>query len=271
MAVKTITSVQNPRVKDAIRLRNARHRAKQRRFLIDGARELLQAVAGGVRLVELFLCVPFCKSVEAREVFGRATDLNANVWHVEEEVFRKMAFGQRHDGVLAVAETPKRRLADFKPAGRGLIAVLEGIEKPGNVGAVLRSADGAGVAGVILAEPRTDIFNPNCIRASLGTVFTLPVCTATTDEALAWLRHQGLRIFAARPEAQQSYTEMAFGDGAAVVLGSEALGLSAVWQSEDIAPFKLPMHGAADSLNVSAASAIVFYEALRRRESEAQR
>ena len=270
MAVKTITSVHNPRVKDAIRLRNSRHRAKQGRFLVDGARELLQALSGRVRLVELFLCVPLCKSPEAREVLVRLDEFQSDVWHVGGEVFRKMAFGQRHDGVLAVAETPHRRLAELEPAGHGLIAVLEGLEKPGNVGAVLRSADGAGVAAVILAEPRTDLYNPNCIRASLGTVFTRPVCTATTPEALEWLRRQGLKIFAARPDAERPYTEAKLGDRAAVVLGNEAGGLSAAWHAEDITPIKLPMHGTADSLNVSAASAVLFYEALRQREQSAR-
>jgi RNA methyltransferase, TrmH family len=271
MAAKAITSAHNPRVKDAIRLRSSRHRAKQGRFLIDGARELLQALRGQVRLGELFLCGPWCKSPEAQQVIARLDSIEANAWNVAEDVFQKMAFGHRHDGVLAVAETPRRTLAELEPQHAGLIAVLEGLEKPGNVGAVLRSADGAGVSAVIIAEPRTDLYNPNCIRASLGTVFTMPLCTATTPETLDWLRQQGAKIYAARLDAKLPYTEADLGDRAAVVLGNEAGGLSEAWQTADVTSIKLPMHGTADSLNVSAASAVLFYEALRQRERAARR
>ncbi|MEX0978865.1 MAG: TrmH family RNA methyltransferase [Pirellulales bacterium] len=266
MAVKTITSLQNPRVKDAIRLRASRNRARQGRFLIDGARELLQAMWGRVPLVELFVCVPLCRSPAAQEVLSRLDEIKADAWDVPAEVFQKMAFGQRHDGVLAVAETPCHTLFELKPAGRGPIVVLEGLEKPGNVGAVLRSADGAGAAAVIVAQPRTDLYNPNCIRASLGTVFTIPVCTATTPEVLAWLRQRGAKIFVARVDAKRTYTEVDLGDNSAVVLGSEADGLSQAWHAADVTAIKLPMHGTADSLNVSAVSAVLLYEALRQRE-----
>jgi RNA methyltransferase, TrmH family len=270
MAVKSITSVQNPRVKDAVRLRASRHRAKQGRFLINGARELLQALRGQVPLVELFLCAGLCKLPEAQEVLARVGEFKTDVWHVPPDVFEKMAYGARHDGVLAVAETSNRLLAELEPAGRGLIAVLEGLEKPGNVGAVLRSADAAGVAAVLVAEAGTDLFNPNCIRASLGTVFTLPVCTTSAGEALEWLRRRGARIFAARLEAKRPYTEVDLVENAAVGLGSEARGLSEAWRAKDVTPIKLPMRGTADSLNVSAASAVLFYEALRQREQAAR-
>jgi TrmH family RNA methyltransferase len=199
-------------------------------------------------------------------LLSRLDAIRADIWEVPAEVFQKMAFGQRHDGVLAVAETPRRTLFELEPAGRGPIVVLEGLEKPGNVGAVLRSADGAGAAAVIVAQPRTDLYNPNCIRASLGTVFTMPVCTTTTQEALAWLRQRGTRIFAARMDAKRTYTEVNLGDNAAVVLGNEADGLSQAWHAADITAIKLPMHGRADSLNVSAASAVLLYEALRQTE-----
>jgi TrmH family RNA methyltransferase len=185
---------------------------------------------------------------------------------VSSEVFEKMAFGDRHDGVLAVAETPARELAGFEPAGDGLVAVLEGLEKPGNVGAVLRSADAAGVAGVIVADPATDLFNPNCIRASLGTVFGVRVCTAMAGDAFRWLRGHGWKIFTARVDAALAYSDVNLAERAAVVLGSEAGGLSDVWRGADVTPIKLPMLGGADSLNVSATAAVLFYEALRQRK-----
>lgn len=266
MPVKSITSAQNPRVKNAIRLRTSRHRAKQGRFLIDGARELLQALEGGITLVELFVCAPLCTLPAAREVLVRLETIAADVWDVPQPVSAKMAFGNRHDGVLAVAETPCRGLDELEPAGTGLIAVLAGLEKPGNVGAVLRSADGAGVAAVIVADPGTDLYNPNCIRASLGTLFTQPVCTATSADTLEWLRRRGARIFAARPDAARLYTEADLAGNVAVVLGNEAGGLSRIWQRDDVTAIRLPMRATADSLNVSATSAVLFYEALRQRQ-----
>jgi TrmH family RNA methyltransferase len=268
MAVPTITSAQNPRVKAAVKLRDSRQRARQARFVIDGARELQQALWGRIELDELFVCVPLCRSDEARGVLERLDQIEAEVWHVVPEVFEKLAFGKRHDGLVAVAKVPERSLAQLKPAGGGLVAVLEGVEKPGNVGAVLRTADAAGVAAVLLADPRTDLFNPNCIRASLGTVFTLPVARCTSAEALDWLHERKLRIFAARPDARRLYTDADLGSGAAVALGSEAQGLSELWKAGDVVPIKLPMRGTADSLNVSAASAVLFYEALRQREQQ---
>jgi TrmH family RNA methyltransferase len=146
-----------------------------------------------------------------------------------------------------------------------LVAVLEGVEKPGNVGAVLRSADGAGVSALIVADAQTDLYNPNAIRASLGTIFSVPVAAAAAADTLTWLRHRGLAIFAARVDGAVPHTEADFRGPAAIVLGSEAKGLSATWTGPDVTAVRLPMAGVADSLNVSAAAAVLFYEALRQR------
>jgi TrmH family RNA methyltransferase len=269
MTIKTITSLNNQRVKDAIKLRDHRQRGTQGRFFIDGARELLQAIAGSVRFVELFVCESLCKSAESQHVLDRLRELQARVWHVAPEVFEKMAFGERHEGVLAVAETPHATLAELSVPDGALVAVLEGLEKPGNVGAVLRSADGAGVGAVIAVDPRTDFYNPNCIRSSMGTVFTLPVCQATTHETLDWLRERRVKILAARLDAVRTYSDVDFGSSAAIVLGSEAAGLSDAWEAADVTAIKLPMHGTADSLNVSATAAVLFYEAWRQRQQSA--
>jgi TrmH family RNA methyltransferase len=266
MNFRAITSVHNPRVKDAVRLRSARHRAKQQRFLIDGGRELLRAMAAEVPLSDVFICPELCTSPESREVFNLPAAQGADVWEVPEEVFRKLAFGEREDGVVAVAHTKAHTLADLRPRGDGLIAVLESLEKPGNVGAVLRSADAAGVSAVIVADGGTDLYNPNAIRASLGTIFSLPIAAATAAETLEWLRQRGTRVFAARVDATMSYAEAPLGENAAVILGSEAEGVTRVWHAEDVTPIRLPMLGAADSLNVSATAAVLFYEALRQRK-----
>ena len=160
-------------------------------------------------------------------------------------------------------------LAQFKLPAGPLIAVLEGIEKPGNLGAMLRSADAAGVSAVILADPLTDLYNPNVIRASLGTVFRVPVAEASSAETLAWLQSRGVSIFAAMPSATGLHWEQYFTGATALVLGAEAPGLSQVWLDANINAVALPMLGAADSLNVSAAAAVLFYEALRQRQTQA--
>lgn len=260
-----ITSPQNQRVKDAAKLRERRQREKQRRILIDGVRELRRAIEAGVELREVFVCETLCRTAEARQLLDALGSTSAEILPVTPEVFAKLAFGERAEGVLGVANTPGARLDKFKfPAG-ALVAVVEEIEKPGNLGAVLRSADAAGLSAVIAAGHGVDLYNPNVIRASLGTIFTLPVAAATAEEALQWLAERNFRIFAARVDAIQLYTDVSFTGDAAIVLGSEAEGLSSVWLGENVTPIKLPMRGAADSLNISAAAAILFYEALRQR------
>jgi TrmH family RNA methyltransferase len=249
----------------AARLRDRRQREKQGRFVIDGARELLRAIEGGVTLEEVFVCEPLCHSEESRLVLSQLRIAAIDLVSVTPAVFEKLAFGERAEGLLAVARKRQNALHELNVGTDALVAVLEAIEKPGNIGAVLRSADGAGVSAVIVADGITDLYNPNAIRASLGTVFTLPVCEATSRATLDWLRSRKMRIFAAWVDAPQSYTEVDYRGAAAIVLGSEAGGLSEVWSAEDITRISLPMRGVADSLNVSAAAAVLFYEALRQR------
>ena len=266
----TITSLQNPRVKAAVRLRDRRHREKQGRIRIDGARELLRAIRAGVSLVEVFVCEPLCQAAEARQVLAELPECGAEILEVAAAVFEKLAFGDRLEGVVGVAAMPRPTLSDLTLPQDALVAVLEGVEKPGNVGAVLRSADAAGVSALVVADGRTDLYNPNAIRASLGTIFTMPVCTATVEETLDWLGGHELAIYAARVDGSQLYTDVDYRGPAAIVLGSEAEGLTAAWTAAGVTPIRLPMLGAADSLNVSATAAVLFYEALRQRGAEAK-
>ncbi len=263
-----ITSLQNPRVKDAVRLRDGRYRQRRGRFLIDGIRELSRAIEGHIELVEVFLCYEKCTRQQMRILDGMLGDFDrADIFHVTPAVFEKLAFGDRSEGVVAVAETPETDLDGVNLTDNPLVVVLEGVEKPGNVGAVLRSADGAGADALIMADGRTDLYNPNAIRASLGTIFTRQVAAATTAETLDWLRQQGLAIFAARVDGSVPYTEVDYRRPSAIVLGSEARGLSSAWSADDVTPIRLPMLGSADSLNVSATAAVLLYEALRQRTS----
>jgi TrmH family RNA methyltransferase len=263
-----ITSRQNPRVKAAVRLRSRRERAQQGRFLVDGSRETMRAVAAGLRFQEAFVCDELCDSAESMEAAGAIQSTTAEVFRVSPDVYAKLAFGDRLDGIVAVALAPRRGLNDLQLSSRPIIAVLEGIEKPGNLGAILRSADAAGVDAVIVAEGRTDLYNPNTIRASMGTVFRDNICESTTAQTIGWLLGRDWPILAARPDANALYTDIDMRDGVTIVLGSEAAGLTDAWSGEGVVPVRLPMHGLADSLNVSTTAAVLFYEALRQRSGK---
>jgi TrmH family RNA methyltransferase len=258
-----ITSLQNPRIKQAAKLRDRKGRIGQRRIIIDGAREISRAMAGGVQVDEAFVCEELCRSDESRRLLALLPA--SMVQPVTPAVFEKLAYGERQEGIIATAPAPQRLLAELQLGDNPLVAVLEGIEKPGNVGAVLRSADGAGVSALIVADGGTDLYNPNAIRASLGAIFTVPVCSATSAETLAWLRSRRLAIYAARVDGAIAWHAADLRRGCALVLGSEADGLTRVWHADDITPIKLPMLGEVDSLNVSATAAVLFYEARRQR------
>ncbi|HEY2882300.1 MAG TPA: RNA methyltransferase [Pirellulales bacterium] len=262
-----LTSTANPRVKAAAKLRSSRERIAQRRFVINGAREIGRAVDAKIKIDEVFVCPELCTSDDSRRLLPRLQKLDAAQFEVTSSVYDVLAYGSRDDGVLAVAEIPQRALGDLRLRKQPLVAVLEGIEKPGNVGAVLRSADGAGVSAVIVADGGVDLYNPNAIRASLGTIFTMPIAAATSAETLAWLRAQKLQVFAARVDGSVNYTQCDLSGPCVIVLGNEATGLTDVWQGTDITAIALPMRGIADSLNISAAAAVLFYEALRQRSS----
>lgn len=265
MTTQLITSTQNAHVKQAARLRERRQREKQGRILIEGARELARASTGGVQFIEAFVCEPLAVSADAQLAIERLRESAARLFAVTPPVFAKLAFGERAEGVIGVAHTPRRTLAQLPLPEPPLLAVVEDIEKPGNLGAMLRTADAAGVSALIAVGRGTDFYNPNVIRASLGTVFSLPVCVAETQDTLDFLRRRAFRIYAARVDAATLYTAADFRGPSAIVLGSESAGLSSVWRADDVTPICLPMRGAPDSLNVSAAAAVLFYEALRQR------
>lgn len=261
--MERITSSQNPRVKLAAKLHDRRARQKQGRFPIDGARELLRALEAGVRPAEAFVCREHLRGGEGRRALELLPGTGCHLVEVTPDVMEKLAYGERSEGIVAIAASWSPTLADLRLPESPLVAVLEGVEKPGNIGAVLRSADAAGVSALILADAGTDLFNPNTIRASLGTIFTVPVCIATAAETLAWLRERSLKIFAARVDGSILYAEADFRGPSAIVLGSEAEGLTNVWRAPDITAVRLPMLGRADSLNVSATAAVLFFEARR--------
>jgi TrmH family RNA methyltransferase len=260
-----LTSFANPRVKATTALRDRRERDRTGLTLVDGAREVRRALDGGVEVVEAFVCEPMLAGPDARAALDLLRARDVPVQSTNEAVFAKLAFGERAEGLLAVVRIPSTALVDLSLPVDPLVVVIEGVEKPGNIGAVMRSADGAGADAVIAASPRTDLFNPNAIRASAGTMFAVPTGAAPTPDVIAWLRERRIRIVAARVGAGLPYTESDLTGPLALVLGAEADGLTDVWTADGIEAVNLPMLGVADSLNVSISAAILLYEARRQR------
>lgn len=265
MSAPQIASAANPRIRAAAGLRERRARDDAGLTIVDGGREVRRAVEAGVAVGEAFVCEALVRSEDARAAVRALATAGARIWTTSETAFAKVAFGERAEGVVAVVRIPSTRLDALRISEEPLIVVLEAVEKPGNLGAVLRSADGAGADGLILADPRTDPFNPNAIRASAGTAFTVPIATGSTAEVRDWLRGHAVRVVAARVDAATDVWNADLRGPLAIALGSETDGLSAAWSANDVTAVRLPMLGVADSLNVSVAAAVLLYEARRQR------
>jgi TrmH family RNA methyltransferase len=263
-AVIAIDSPHNPRIRAAVALRERRDRTATGLALVDGARECRRAIEAGVEVESAFVCPPLLRTDEAAAAVAALRTRRIVPLEVSERAFEALAYGDREDGLILVVRAPSTSLEDLVIGDSPLILVTEDVEKPGNLGAILRTADAAGCDAVI-AVGGTDLFNPNVIRASLGTAFTVPFAATTASAVLEWLRGRVIRIMAARVDAEVLYTDSDLRGSLAIVLGSEALGLSEAWLGPDIDAVRLPMLGVADSLNVSASAAILAYEARRQR------
>lgn len=260
----TITSPQNQKIKDAARLRNKGDRIKQGVFIVEGEREIRRALEGGFEPKELFFCRAQL-SPAAAELHGTLSSRLRDCHEVSKLVFEKLAIREDTDGLFAVFAAKERGFGDLAAKKAPLLLVLETVEKPGNLGALLRTADGAGCDGVVVLDRSTDIFNPNAIRASIGTVFSQPVFHATTEEFLNFCRERGIQTLAATPRGDGPYHAADMTKGTAILLGSEAEGLSGEWLARADKKVLIPMRGSADSLNVSVAGAVLLYEAIRQR------
>ena len=267
-----ITSAANPTFRRLIRLRDHRRRRRAGRILVDGWREWHRAVESGLAPCGVYLSDPPEEPPEefpdaANRLFEAAE--RGCCYRVATGLFERIAYGRSPRGVVAEFEQPDRSLDRLRLGANPLVLVLDRVEKPGNLGAVFRCADGAGVDAVILCDGAGDLFNPNAIRSSLGTVFTMPAATGTYDAVQAYLGRAGLRVLAARVESSEPLWSASFEGALAVVLGSEAEGLGDRWRTirgEPIDGIRIPMGGRADSLNVSVSAALIAYEAARRRE-----
>lgn len=253
-----ITSKTNPKIKNIIKLEKASERREQNRILIEGRREIERAVDCGFEVDTLFICQDIAKDGAA--ITARSVE------EVSLEVFEKIAYREGSDGLLAVAIPKYADLQQFKPKKKNpLIIVLETVEKPGNLGAVMRTADAAGVDAVIIADPRTDLYNPNAIRASVGCIFSVPLFACSSEECIKWLKDNKITIYCTYLKASIDYLDADFKKASAIVMGTEATGISQQWVDAADQNIIIPMNGIADSLNVSVTTAIVTFEAVRQR------
>jgi TrmH family RNA methyltransferase len=268
--MEVVSSRQNPRFRAALALRDARERRERGRTLVDGAREIGRALDAGHAVAEAWVALDRLRSDEARALLPRLGRSETRLIETTPELLARLAYGERDDGVVAVIPLPTTELGRLRLPDHGLVVVVEGIEKPGNLGAIVRSADGAGADAVVVADPIVDVWNPNAIRASLGTVFSLPLAVCSGQEALAFLRGQGISIVAARVDASTDYDTVDLTGPLAIVVGSEATGLSDGWRADDVTAVRIPMLGLVDSLNASTTAAVLLYEARRQRRSAAR-
>lgn len=256
-----ITSTQNPKVKSLMALEKPRERRRQQLFIIEGKKEIGMALKAGYTIGNLFYCV---------DIFPENDLISLGIEDkflvpVTQEVFDKIAVRETTGGVIAVAQMKANRLDDLVLKKNPLVLVLESVEKPGNLGAILRTADAAGADAVIVCDPQTDFYNPNVVRSSLGCVFTQPIASATSEETIDWLRKNHIRIYCTYLNASKPYHEMDYRGASAIVMGTESTGLSAIWVQQSDANIIIPMSGIIDSMNVSTAAAVVVFEACRQR------
>ena len=259
-----ISSAKNPRVREVVLLREKKSRHQKEWILVEGFREISRALEAGVHFQELFFCDDFLDKGRKRDFIKRLPS-QTKLFKITREVFLKICFGGRKEGLIGICRRPGLPLESVRLSNLPLVVVVEGLEKPGNLGEILRICDGAGAELVMVCDRLADIYNPNVIRASLGTVFSLKVAEVSNDAALDFLKNNGIQILATLPQADVLYNEAKLNRPVAIVLGSEEKGLSEFWKSRSDLAVKIPMRGQADSLNVSATAAIVIYETLRQR------
>jgi TrmH family RNA methyltransferase len=261
-----ISSLQNPKIKHVVKLRERRHRDAEGVMLIEGRDELALALAGSGRVYTVFICSQLFSKGDNARVLGQAQQVGAELIEVSPAVFEKIAYRENPDGWLALAPAPRRRLSDLALPENPLLLIVEAVEKPGNLGAMLRTADAAGADALILCDPATDLGNPNVVRASRGALFTVPVAQAESTEALSWLEALKIQIVATTPGATRSYTQVDLRGPVAIAVGTEDQGLSAAWLKQADLAVRIPMVGRVNSLNVAASAAVLLYEAVRQRD-----
>lgn len=266
MEFEKITSARNDAVKHVIKLRDRRPREKEQLTVLEGYRELTRAREYGMELVECFFSPSHFLGENEYPLLETLASEGVRVVELTPQLLEKMAYRERPEGLIAIARMKRHFLSELPVRPDGLYLVAEAVEKPGNLGSMLRSADAAGVDGFILCNKCTDIYNPNVIRASTGALFSVPLAEAENREAFDWLKAHGIRTLAATPHTDTIYTDVDMTGPIAIVVGTEQTGLTELWMDHSDLPVRIPMLGKIDSLNVATATTILLYEAARQRK-----
>jgi len=262
--MEKIQSTQNSRIKNLQKLfTKSKERKEQNLFVVEGAQELSLALSGSYFLDTVFICPELFSNTAYPEIQSKIP--SSVLVEVSLPVFQKIAYRENSDGIIALAKPKSHSLSDLNLPVNPFVIVLESVEKPGNLGAILRTADAAKVDAVIVCDPLTDVYNPNVIRSSVGCVFTVPLAVASQSETFSFLKDNRIRILAAELQAAQGYQDTDFTQACAVIMGTEADGLTKFWLDRADARIKIPMRGKIDSLNVSVSTAVLTFEAMRQR------
>jgi RNA methyltransferase, TrmH family len=259
-----ISSHKNPKIKNIVNLQKSSERKSQNLFIVEGLREVKLAVEANHKLQSIYICkeiLGVTRYLELKNIIINPID----EYEISKSVFEKIAYRENSDGIIALVVPQLLTFTNLKLRQNPFIIILEAIEKPGNIGAILRTADAANVDAVIICNPKTDLFNPNVIRSSVGCLFTNQVVTCNSEEAIEWLNKSNIQIYATSLNAKEYYHQVDFTMPSAIVMGTEDIGLSGKWFVPEIKHIKIPMNGKIDSMNVSNATAIVTFEALRQR------
>ena len=270
MKTEIITSAQNPKIKTLMELQEkSKARRREGLFVVEGVRELVHCIEAGYEAFAIFVCPDILNEESLGEVLETVEKSAARCicYSIPKTLYEKVAYRGGTEGVIAELRCKSHNLEDLTVRENPVVIVLESVEKPGNLGAVLRSADAAGVDAVIVCDPLTDMYNPNLIRSSIGGIFTVQTAAATSEETIMWLKERGIKIYTAQLQDSEWYYDTDMTGGTAIIMGTEATGLTDVWRKAADAHIKIPMLGRLDSLNVSVSAAILMYEAVRQRNS----
>jgi TrmH family RNA methyltransferase len=268
MKTEIITSAQNPKIKTLLELQEkSKTRRREGLFVVEGQRELLHCIEAGYQTHSIFVCMDILTENALEEIINAAesTSSRCSCFSIPKAIYEKVAYRGSTEGVIAELRCKSHQLTDLVVKENPVIVVLESVEKPGNLGAILRSADAAGVDAVIVCDPLTDMYNPNLIRSSIGGVFTVQTAAASSEDTIKWLKDRGIRIYTAQLQDSEWYYDTNMTGGTAIIMGTEATGLTDIWRKAADAHIKIPMLGKLDSLNVSVSAAILMYEAVRQR------
>ena len=262
--LKNISSFQNPLIKKVLLLQEkSKERKKSSLFIIEGKREIKLALKGGYKINTLLFCSDIISENDVSNFLN--TDLN-NLIEISIEVYKKIAYRTSTEGIIAISESKDLALSNLKLKDHNqLILVAEAPEKPGNIGAILRTADAANVDAVIIANPKTDLYNPNIIRSSVGCVFTNMIALGNTSEIITFLKNKNISIYSAILQESEVYYTCNFKESTAIVVGTESTGLSSQWRDESKKNIHIPMQGEIDSMNVSVAAGILLFEVKKQR------